>query len=217
MRAAAGAAGMPTVLLATAAAGLALAAIDTAAALAPLDAAVPALAARDAAVPALFVHDITAPLLVGVPRPTARRLLWLATDAALGCWLGSIVFFSFVGAPTTFAVLPREEAGRVVRAVFPRYYDLGLALGVLAVAAAAVRGLWWGFPVALLALVAAAAVAVGLFAYARWVLLPRMDRADDDAFARYHRRAVVANGAAMVAVAVGLVASQFSPPVVIAL
>lgn len=185
-QAAAGAAGMPTDLLATAAAG-----------------------------PALFVHDTSAPLLVGVPRPTARRLLWLATDAALGCWLGAIVFFSFVGAPTTFAVLTREQAGRVVRAVFPRYYDLGLALGVLAVAAGAVRGLWWGFPLALLALLAATAAGVALFAYARWVLLPRMGRASDDAFERYHRRAVVANGAAMLAVAVGLAASQFSPPVVI--
>ncbi|MFC7080548.1 DUF4149 domain-containing protein [Halorussus caseinilyticus] len=65
--------------------------------------------------------------------------LTTVVDAALGIWLGSIVFFSFVGAPTTFDVLG-DDAGRVVNAIFPKYYSFGAALGVVAVAAALVVG-----------------------------------------------------------------------------
>jgi len=51
--------------------------------------------------------------------------------SALGVRLGSIVFFSFVAAPTTFDVLG-DDAGRVVNAIFPKYYVFGAGLGVVA-------------------------------------------------------------------------------------
>jgi uncharacterized membrane protein len=45
-------------------------------------------------------------------------------DGALGAWLGTMAFFSFVGAPRVFAVFG-DEAGAHVNDVFPRYYTVG--------------------------------------------------------------------------------------------
>ncbi|TMA79861.1 MAG: DUF4149 domain-containing protein, partial [Deltaproteobacteria bacterium] len=70
------------------------------------------------------------------PVALAKTLFWLA----LAVWLGEIVFFSFVVAPSVFGVVP-EVAGQVVGAIFPRYYALGAGAGVIAlVAAVALRG-----------------------------------------------------------------------------
>ncbi|USZ68388.1 DUF4149 domain-containing protein [Halorussus salilacus] len=125
-------------------------------------------------------------------------------DASLGVWLGSIVFFSFVAAPTTFDVLG-DDAGRVVNAIFPKYYSFGAALGVVASGAAlAVRiGPYDG-----LALVALPLVGVALDLYARQVLIPKMEDAGDDAFARYHKQSVALNAVTMLAVAAALVVSH---------
>ena len=51
---------------------------------------------------------------------------------ALGLWVGAVVFFSFVTAPSLFAALPRDMAGRATAAIFPRYYLLGWTCGVVA-------------------------------------------------------------------------------------
>jgi hypothetical protein len=51
---------------------------------------------------------------------------------SLSIWFGSLVFFSFVGAPAIFKSLPRGEAGDLVGVIFPRYYMLGLICGLLA-------------------------------------------------------------------------------------
>ena len=131
--------------------------------------------------------------------------LAVAIDAALGAWLGSIVFFSFVGAPTVFDVLDEDHAGTVVNAIFPKYYVFGAGLGALAVLAAALTGLATAFDAARLGVLGLAAAGLLLNAYARWVLIPKMDRAGADAFARYHKQSVVLNGATMLAVALALV------------
>ncbi|MFB6176304.1 MAG: DUF4149 domain-containing protein, partial [Halobaculum sp.] len=70
--------------------------------------------------------------------PEVTRLL---ADLALGLWLGAMVFFSFVAAPRVFAVLDDDDAGRVVTDIFPRYYTVGLALGVVALLAGIGTGL----------------------------------------------------------------------------
>jgi hypothetical protein len=44
---------------------------------------------------------------------------------SLGLWVGSIIFFSFVIAPTIFKVLKPEDAARLQRALFPKYYLVG--------------------------------------------------------------------------------------------
>lgn len=48
---------------------------------------------------------------------------------ALAVWVGSIVFYSFFTTPAIFAHLPREAAGELLSALFPRYYSLGYACG----------------------------------------------------------------------------------------
>jgi general stress protein CsbA len=39
--------------------------------------------------------------------------------------MGSIIFFSFIGAPGIFKTLEREKAGEVAGVIFPKYYILG--------------------------------------------------------------------------------------------
>lgn len=134
--------------------------------------------------------------------------LALVTDAALGAWLGAMAFFSFGVAPRVFAVLDEGDAGRVVNDVFPRYYVVGVALGGAGTLAGVARGAVGGFDAAVLALVALAALATATAAYARWVLIPKMDEAGEDAFQQYHRQSVLLNGVAMLAVAAALVASH---------
>jgi hypothetical protein len=45
---------------------------------------------------------------------------------ALSVWIGSIVFFSVVVAPTVFKTLQSGDAAKLQRAIFPRYYLLGI-------------------------------------------------------------------------------------------
>ena len=47
-------------------------------------------------------------------------------------WIGSIIFFSFLAAPSIFKVLPRETAGEVVGDIFPKYWMVGYAASLLA-------------------------------------------------------------------------------------
>ncbi|MFB6300393.1 MAG: DUF4149 domain-containing protein [Halobacteriales archaeon] len=132
----------------------------------------------------------------------------IIVDAALGIWLGSIVFFSFIGAPQTFAVLESDRAGRVVNAIFPRYYVFGMALGGITLIAAGGVGISTGFDPMTAGLLVVTALGIGLNAYARWVLIPKMDAAGEEAFERYHRQSVILNGTTMLTVAVGLIVSH---------
>jgi len=129
--------------------------------------------------------------------------------AALGCWLGEIVFFSFFTAPAVFTVLPRPEAGQLISTIFPRYYMLGYIVGtitlVLAIYFTAVRAprMWWVFTTIVLA------IALGLTFYAGTVILPHADKirtvneaANPDPavkaeFDRLHRTSVILNGAVL--------------------
>jgi len=49
-------------------------------------------------------------------------------------WLGSMIFFSFIAAPSIFKTLPRETAGDVVGDVFPKYWMTGYICGALSIA-----------------------------------------------------------------------------------
>lgn len=46
-------------------------------------------------------------------------------------WVGMLIFFSFLAAPSIFKVLPRETAGDVVGHIFPKYWLVGYAASVL--------------------------------------------------------------------------------------
>jgi len=69
---------------------------------------------------------------------------------ALGVWVGSIIFFSFVIAPTVFKVLKPEDAARLQRVLFPKYYLVGIicaGIGIVSVGlllAERVFGKWPG-------------------------------------------------------------------------
>ena len=122
---------------------------------------------------------------------------------ALGLLLGGMGLFSFLVAPTAFAALQAEDAGRFVRALFPRYF-----LFVAGGAALAALGLVGANPELAKLMVAAAALAV----VTRQVLIPRINALRDrhlagDAaagrwFGRLHMASVGINVATMGAAAV---------------
>jgi uncharacterized membrane protein len=132
------------------------------------------------------------------------------TVVAVALWLGAMGFFAFVVAPAAFTTLEREAAGKFVSAVFPRYYALGLALGLATLAGLGARmfgGGWRGLdwlPVGLVLLMLA------LTLYAGAVVLPAahaareamrqagMDPAAAAGFARLHRLSGVLNGIVMI-------------------
>jgi uncharacterized membrane protein len=121
---------------------------------------------------------------------------------ALAVWLGTMVFHSFLVAPTVFASFPRETAGEIVGRLFPRYYGLGLVCGALCAVLPfalwlAGKGTFWG-QAALLG-----AAMWGLTLVAATVIHPRASalraevhaghEAQRAAFARWHRAAVLLN------------------------
>jgi uncharacterized membrane protein len=59
---------------------------------------------------------------------------------AISLWIGGMAFFSFMAAPSIFHVLPREEAGKVVSDIFPKYYWQGIICGAIALATSAALG-----------------------------------------------------------------------------
>jgi uncharacterized membrane protein len=94
----------------------------------------------------------------------------------LACWLGGIIFFSFITAPSIFtSQIPLPEAGKVLSTIFPRYYLFGYIAGAVALALAiyfwAVRSA--RTPWALTAIFLAVAMALCL--YAGMVVRPRVD------------------------------------------
>ena len=138
----------------------------------------------------------------------------MATETAILLWVvgalaGSMLFFAIVVAPKVFQSLPPDQAGVFLRSLFPSYYTWGVLLAT----ASALIAMWSN---AMLSL-ACAAVAV-LFAYARQILMPKINAARDaqlrrdteagKRFNRLHLQSVVINGAqllVLIGVAGGLV------------
>jgi hypothetical protein len=125
---------------------------------------------------------------------------------ALIVWLGEVIFFSFVAAPTIFATFPRPEAGLAVGAIFPTYYRIGYGCGVILLIGAIVftvtavaRG-WWAVNIMLAALMLALTLYAGVMIQPRAAALrsqlhePTATAAVKDEFSRLHRLAVVLNG-----------------------
>jgi Domain of unknown function (DUF4149) len=128
---------------------------------------------------------------------------------ALACWIGTIVFFSFVIAPSVFGTLALHDAGNLMSVIFPQYYVVGYVAGltaaILAVVFTVMRGarLWWGATALLLA------IAFALTLYAGMVIRPRVDSirtvveqqnpdpAQKAEFDRLHHLSIVINGAVL--------------------
>ena len=120
--------------------------------------------------------------------------IWLT-----GALAGSMLFFAIAVAPTVFRALPAEAAGSFLRRLFPIYFLWGLVMSLLCtITAVYAAELVVGSICALVAI---------LFAYARYSLLPRINRArerkfagDGDAtagrqFKRMHLQSVLINAA----------------------
>lgn len=89
---------------------------------------------------------------------------------ATGMWLGAMVFFAAVVAPTVFGTLEPLEAGKMIRRVFPKYYLFGLICLSLAVLASLATPNW---------VTIALAVLLGTTGYARQILMPKVNTARD--------------------------------------
>jgi hypothetical protein len=117
-----------------------------------------------------------------------------------GLWLGSIVFFSFFVAPVLFRALAAPDAAKVVRAIFPRYYLLGIFCGLTLCSLLILRRDWARLTVVIFLTL--------IDLYCRQFLTPRINEARDagahrlDEFNRMHRLSVRLNGVVML----GLVA-----------
>ncbi len=124
------------------------------------------------------------------------------TLTAVAVWLGAMGFFAFIVAPAAFGALERDAAGRFVSVVFPRYYGVGLALGLVAAFGLGVRwmgGGWRGLDWTVAGLVL---LMLALTLYAGAVVLPAAHEAARAAggepaaamgFARLHRLSSVLN------------------------
>lgn len=123
---------------------------------------------------------------------------------AVAIWLGSIVFFSFLNAPVLFRVLGEQQAGKAVRALFPRYYLLGVICGGVLAIVAAIRGVVWNWSGLTGASLALFVLLTGVTLYARQVLTPQATRARGPdgsrtpEFNRLHKRSVLLNGGVLV-------------------
>lgn len=119
----------------------------------------------------------------------------IITALVAGLALGAGAFLSFVLAPMVFRVLEPPEASRFLRALFPRYYRVLLACGVV------LAGLVGFVRPGLLA----PAVALAMLAGASLALVPRINAARDAGepaagrFRRLHGLSVVLNLAMLVA------------------
>jgi len=126
------------------------------------------------------------------------NLAYLAVNGtyltALAVWVGGMVAFAFLFAPTLVAALPREDAGRVVAAFLPRFRTtIALCIIVLLIASGAKYAFWETWSPWLMVRWAALGVMAGLAAYDFAVLAPRLVTAraagDGATFARLHATA----------------------------
>jgi hypothetical protein len=147
----------------------------------------------------------------------------LLAGAVVLAWLAIMAFFAGIVAPAAFSALDREAAGRLVAAVFPRYYLIGAVLGGLAVVSLGAPALLGrGRPGDGLGLVLLLGM-LGATLYAWLVVLPAAHAAREAAraagavlgtaspeamaFARLHRLSTALNGVTMLAGVLFLVLS----------
>jgi uncharacterized membrane protein len=97
-------------------------------------------------------------------------------------WIGAIVFFIFIVAPTAFRSLEVEHAGKFIRTVFPRYYLTGLVCGLFGLVSGGllIATRYWPWKSGTTVLVLVFGMMVVVF-WARQRLLPHMDALRDEA------------------------------------
>lgn len=127
-------------------------------------------------------------------------------------WLGEMLFFAFIFAPTVFRVLAREEAAKLQQALFPQYFTVGLVCGVLILVTEFLMRHFYTDAVIndrkYFVFLSVSIFCLAIFAYARFSVVPHMDaiRAEamavpagtHEVFHKLHRLSVGLNGAALV-------------------
>jgi len=128
------------------------------------------------------------------------NLLHFLELAAIAVWLGAVVFFSFFVAPTLFRTLAPAEAGKSVRAIFPKYYLLGIICGSLLCALHIARGFLWYWGGMIKPSIVLFFLLTLLGIYLRQSLTPAVNSARDAGpeskprFDKLHKRSVRLNG-----------------------
>jgi hypothetical protein len=135
-------------------------------------------------------------------------MLRLVYGLAIGTWLGAVVTMSFLVTPTAHARFPAVEARRFLRPLFPRYYALGIACGLVALGVVALaRGALPRDHLLRLALPPAAALVCTVVG--REVLLPRLRdaHAEEARFGRLHQTAAILNSTTLGALVLAMAAA----------
>lgn len=107
---------------------------------------------------------------------TDVALAFLTFSAAI--WVGAIVYQSAVVAPTAFASLDEPATRKLLRALFPRFFRLGLICGLGMLLACLVLLAVAGVSETLVRLIGAVLVALCLQGVALWTV-PRINAARD--------------------------------------
>jgi len=141
---------------------------------------------------------------------TALKFLY---SLSLTFWIGSIFFLSMFAAPSIFKVLTREQAGNVVSDIFPKYYMVSYACGIVAlVSSFALIYFWSNFSyTGNIIKMAALLIMLGLAVYAGEINRPEAHKVrtemrsvqEDSAeykeirkeFSRLHRHSAILNSA----------------------
>jgi hypothetical protein len=115
----------------------------------------------------------------------------------LTTWMGAVAFFSGIVLPMLFTRLEPARAGEIAALLFPAYYRLGLAAGVVLLGAIVFlavreRGAWRA--AALVAGIMLACQAYATFALHPQVAAIRGVAAHHERFEKLHRRSVRLNG-----------------------
>jgi uncharacterized membrane protein len=130
---------------------------------------------------------------------------------SLVVWIGAIVFFSFVVAPSIFHSLPPEYAGKAVGAIFPKYFTMGAVSGLVAslclIIAGIKTGSWSTLKLLLLAVMIFLTITNGLISQPKArALKEEMQTATSqtelvhikEIFDRVHRWSVINNGIVLI-------------------
>ncbi len=131
---------------------------------------------------------------------------WLTLHVAalvlIAATFGGMLFFMAVFAPAVFRFLPRDDAARFMRALFPVYF---LVLGIVSLLPALILLTVPSYRPEALILLAVAAIFFGQ----RFALLPALNRSretgEDGRASRLHRISVLLHLGQWIAVAVALV------------
>ncbi len=118
------------------------------------------------------------------------------TTIATGIWIGAIVFHSLVVAPTVFVNIDETAAKRFLRAIFPRFYQLGLICGTFMLVGLTITAFSLAWPGVFNTLLVIASIMILLEGLSLW-LVPRINAARDAGtagaarFKRLHRLSVM--------------------------